>query len=186
MNNICTYKIVFIGECGTGKTSIIHKYLYNNIDYINPSIAANFFKKNFNYNKTEIEYEIWDISGNPRFKRLSHLYLRNADIIFLVFDINQKYTLSIMNSYLKMAKIKDTKIMLIINKYDADKYIDTSDFENFSNSNNIAFLKTSAVNNLNIDTLFNNIPIIIPKKNKPKINIFKAIKTKVSENSCCC
>ena len=185
MNNICTYKIVFIGECATGKTSIIHKYLFNNIDYINPSIGANFFKKNLNYNKTEIEYEIWDISGNPRFKRLYHLYLRNADIIFLVIDINQKNTLSTINSYLKMAKIKDTKIILIVNKCDADKYIDTSDFENFSNNNNITFMKTSAVDNLNIDSLFDNIPIIIPKKNKPKINTIKAIKTKVSKNSCC-
>ena len=186
MNDICTYKIVFIGDSGTGKTSIIQKYLFNNTDYIGPSIAANFFKKTFKCNETEFEYEIWDTSGNPKFKKLYHLYLRNADIIFLVFDVNQKYSLSVMTDYLKMVNIKNSEVILVANKCDNDKYIDTSNFENFSNINNIMFMKTSVIDDLNIDNLFDNIPILMPKKNKSKINKVKVLKTKISKNSCCC
>ncbi len=60
MNNI-KLKIIFIGNSGTGKTSIITRYIYNKFNnYNNTTIGCSFYSKliSLYYNSSDNNYDI--------------------------------------------------------------------------------------------------------------------------------
>ncbi|CAI4229300.1 unnamed protein product [Auanema sp. JU1783] len=60
-----TFKVLVIGDCGTGKTSIIRRYVHNmyNTNY-KATIGVDFAVKILVVNTTEIVHlQMWDISG---------------------------------------------------------------------------------------------------------------------------
>ena len=68
-----SYKIVLVGDFGTGKTSLIKRFVDNSFseDY-KSSIGVSISKKNLNQEIDGILYEstmmIWDIEGRTEFK----------------------------------------------------------------------------------------------------------------------
>ena len=78
------YKIVLIGDFGTGKTSLIRRYVDNSFseDYIS-SIGVSISKKNISMTFDNQEYDsnmmIWDIEGKTDFKPILSHYLSGAN-----------------------------------------------------------------------------------------------------------
>jgi small GTP-binding protein len=57
-------KIVVVGDCGTGKTSIIRRFIHGTFDEDSrPTIGANFFQKSFYIQNSEICLQFWDTTG---------------------------------------------------------------------------------------------------------------------------
>jgi small GTP-binding protein len=121
-------KVVILGDSGVGKTCLVNRLVFNMyINYTNPTIGAAFASYKVN---DDFIYEIWDTAGQERFHSLLPMYLRNADIILIVIDIN--HTIEQINrqfmkwfSYTKNninLLNKDYKICLFFNKQDMNKY----------------------------------------------------------------
>ena len=96
------YKVVLIGESGVGKTSIINRYILNKFDDALPStLGASFISKTVffeNYNQS-IKFEIWDTTGQEKFRSLAKIFYKNASVCIFVYDICNKATFNELKNF---------------------------------------------------------------------------------------
>ena len=63
------FKIVLIGDSLTGKTNLLKKYLENEfIENSKPTIGVEYHSKNFIIKNHPIKAQIWDLSGQQKYK----------------------------------------------------------------------------------------------------------------------
>ena len=96
------FKVVFIGESESGKTSIIDRYISNN--YISkrvPSPGASFTTKNIDIEniKGKIKFEIWDTAGQEKYRSLAKVFYKNAKFCILVYDITNRSSFEELKNY---------------------------------------------------------------------------------------
>jgi len=155
-------KIVFIGDASVGKTSIIHKYLKNDLPD-RPTIGLDIHHVVVQDNKMVI----WDLSGQSKFKEVLHPYLRGADLYVLVFDLTRKKSLENLLMWSKMlAEVasNNAKVVLVGNKKDLGKAIDDKEIREKLNElpiKVIDYIETSALTGENIEELFNKIAMYV-------------------------
>ena len=85
-------KIVMLGDCAVGKTSIIQNYIRKSISQVyKPTIGADFHSKRVeieeNGETKVVTLQIWDTAGQERFQSLGRAFYRGAEACVLVFDI---------------------------------------------------------------------------------------------------
>ena len=66
------YKIIIVGDSGTGKTTIMNTYLNKND--INPTSTIGTEYSNIQISKYNQELQIWDCAGQEKFRSLVKLY----------------------------------------------------------------------------------------------------------------
>ena len=151
-------KVVILGDSGVGKTCLVNRLVFNMyINYTNPTIGAAFASYRVN---DDFIYEIWDTAGQERYHSLLPMYLRHADIIFIVIDINNNIE-HINKQFIKWFSYtknninllnKDFKICLFFNKQDANKYFQVP--EDILKNEEISFINLiSAKTGYNIDKI---------------------------------
>jgi Ras-related protein Rab-32 len=94
---IYNYKVLILGDIGTGKTSIIKRYVDDKFtDGYKSTIGVDFMlknvQKNINGENIEIRVQLWDISGQERFGNMTSTYYRGAVGVFVVFDVTRMNT----------------------------------------------------------------------------------------------
>ena len=100
-------KIVVLGESGTGKTSIIRKFIHGTFDpESRPTIGANFFQKSFYIQNAEINLQFWDTTGQEHLRSSFDIYLKGAAGAIIVEDYRK-----IRNKDLK--NVKDWRELLM-------------------------------------------------------------------------
>jgi len=105
------YKILVIGELGTGKTSIIKRYVHQffSSNY-RATIGVDFALKVINWdNNTIIRLQLWDIAGQERFGNMTRVYYKEAVGAFIVFDITR---VDSFEAIIKWKNDLDTKVLL--------------------------------------------------------------------------
>lgn len=61
-------KLVFIGESGVGKTSIIQRFAHGNYaEQFKPTIGADFCNKEIFVDNSSVVVQIWDTAGQERY-----------------------------------------------------------------------------------------------------------------------
>ena len=93
MPRLLRIKIVLIGDGGVGKTSIARRYLGHEFrhEYIK-TIGADFYIKRTRYKDPRfgnllVEWNIWDLAGQPTFDQVRPLYYKGAKAALVVFDV---------------------------------------------------------------------------------------------------
>ena len=87
------YKIIFVGESGTGaKTSLINRlvgieFKYDLLSTISPSYTD--LKIKLKMNKV-ITLHLWDTIGQEKYRSLTKLFMRDLDCIVIGYDITRK------------------------------------------------------------------------------------------------
>ena len=82
------FKIVLIGESGTGKTSLIQRYCDEPFDPTSaPSIGVDCKVKTIEEDGTKCVLTLWDTAGQERFYSLCKSCYRGAHAIIFVYDI---------------------------------------------------------------------------------------------------
>ena len=123
-----TFKFVFIGDAGTGKTAINHKFITNQFEETpNTTIGVIFSCKQFYSHKykRQIKIHFWDTAGRERFRSIVPMYYRGSSVILLVFDVSNRQSFQNVIDYW-INKIKDEncfKIYLIGNKKDLTRQV---------------------------------------------------------------
>ena len=93
-----TIKVILLGESGAGKTSIIKVFQMEKFnENIISTLCCNFISKSIEIENKKYKLEIWDTAGQERFRSLNQLFVKNANIIILVYDISSK------NSFLELS-----------------------------------------------------------------------------------
>ena len=156
-------KIVLLGESGTGKTSIIAQFTRGEFDpNVVTSISAQFISKLTyiaEYDKT-IKFDIWDTAGQEKFRSLAQIFYKDAKAIILVYDITSLKSFEELKNYW-YPKVKEncqSDIILGIagNKDDLyeNEQVSFQDAQNFADEIGAIYKKTSALNNSNIQFIF--------------------------------
>ena len=82
------FKLLILGDVGTGKTAIIKRYVHGtfNANY-KSTIGVDFALKVIQRDEhTSIRIQLWDIAGQERFGNMTRVYYREAKAAVVVFD----------------------------------------------------------------------------------------------------
>jgi small GTP-binding protein len=89
INENQSYKIIFLGDSGVGKTSIIRKFFHPDISY-NP--ISTVFVDHYSYLHNNHKITFIDTAGQERFDSLTPSYLRKPSLVILIYDSNNADT----------------------------------------------------------------------------------------------
>ncbi|XP_020717147.1 ras-related protein Rab-38 isoform X3 [Ceratitis capitata] len=158
------YKILVIGELGTGKTSFIKRYVHQFFSQnYRATIGVDFALKVLHWDpNTTVRLQLWDIAGQERFGNMTRVYYKEAVGAFIVFDVTRSGTFDCVS---KWKEDLDSKVqlpdgspipcILLANKCDQEKQgIVTSPekMDEYVRENGfVGWYETSAKENINID-----------------------------------
>ena len=157
-------KMVFLGESGVGKTSIIERYIYDKFseEYF-PSISMNYVEKNIVIDKKTIKLYIWDTIGQEKYRALSKLFLNNTEIVILVYSIDDSNSFKELDYWRNLAKGQiDQNIFLGVVGNKSDLYLNQQiselDGKKYAEENKAIFAQLSAKENrLGINNYINKL-----------------------------
>ena len=192
-------KIILLGETGVGKTNLINVFFGLKFeDQIDSTLASYCNEGKFNYNNESYNYAIWDTAGQEKFRAISKLFIRDAQIILIVYSIINRKTFEQVNFWLNFVKENvenNTYILgLVANKIDLYEHQIVTDEEGkkIAKENNIDFLVTSALKSPETFRKFVNKLLVkyIEKEgqkmgNNDSIKINGDIKNKTNKKQCC-
>lgn len=115
-----TYRIIFLGDSGVGKTSIIRKFFHPDIDH-KPS--STIFTDQYTYLFNNHKISFMDTAGQERYNALTSSYLRAPAMVILVFDIKEADTFRhLVNKWMSQVKSEnygqDVHFFVVANKVD--------------------------------------------------------------------
>ena len=158
-----TCKVVLVGETGVGKTSIIHRYLYNEYDDNRMTTSAAEYKNKVlnypEYNKS-ISFDIWDTAGQEQYRSVAKSFYINAAIGIMVYDIRRKPSFESIKEYWyeQMKESGEENMILGIagNKCDlfTEEEVTEKEVKKFAESIGAVFKLTSCKENVGINELF--------------------------------
>lgn len=155
------YKIVLVGDFGTGKTSLIRRYVDNSFseEYIS-SIGVSISKKSLTTKINEQNYDstmmLWDIEGKTDFKPILAHYLNGAKGFVIVADLTREKTIDSIKEHIELCQktMPNLPICIAFNKSDlSHNEINIDDFKNIA-SNIIGVFRTSAKDDACVKELF--------------------------------
>ena len=156
-------KICLLGDVNVGKTSIASRFCKNsfNDNYIN-TIGGAYQQQNITLNNgVKIKLHIWDTSGQDRFRSMTNLYYRDAQVAILTYDVTNEQSLESLNYWLNELNDKvevDNMILCLAgNKNDVEsskKMVPTSKGKAFAEEHNMIFYETSAKTGAGVKELF--------------------------------
>lgn len=146
-----TFKYVFVGDSGAGKTSINTRFMNRHFDEYCPStIGAIYNCRDFKLNKINrsIKLQLWDTAGQERFRSMVPIYYRGAAAIILVFDITNRESFNnIVNYWIEQIKdVVKFKVFLLGNKKDLSnqREVSSDEAQNIADSNGFIYKEISA------------------------------------------
>ena len=157
--NVARHKIIFVGDAGVGKTTIISRIMDNPFnDAYEPSIGVDFMSKNITFRGTNIKLQMWDTAGQEKYKGLIPSYVRNSSIVFLIYDVSVKSSFDNIPNWINFIRsIENNTLVLCGNKIDlAEREVKKEEGEALAQKEGIAFFEVSAKTGDGIKNMFYN------------------------------
>ncbi|XP_040571722.1 ras-related protein Rab-32A [Lepeophtheirus salmonis] len=94
-------KILFLGDLGVGKSSLIRRYVDNDYhsDY-RVSVDCSYRLKSVQVKDKRINMQLWDVPGHERFGGMTKVYYKYAHGAVIVFDLSRSETFDSALSWL--------------------------------------------------------------------------------------
>ena len=158
------YKIILIGDTGTGKTSIINRYVHKVFEtkYM-CTIGVDFMMKKVLINGNEVKLQIWDTAGMEKYRQITTSYYRGAQGAIVVFDLTSKSSFDSVKKWIddfcsiSCPSADNGKTIIVVgNKNDLHDLRAVSDEEinKFISMNNFSYFETSAKTGDGVETIF--------------------------------
>jgi small GTP-binding protein len=156
------FKIVFLGESGTGKTSIITRYIDHKFSgTLAPTVGCSGQTVNYDYEGRTLNLLIWDTAGQELYRSLTPIYYRNATAAVIVFDLTVRDTFDQIQNWINEVRSVVDNIVLVIcgNKADLcdEREVDGIDAALLAEHANSAYVETSAKLGTGLDSLFQTV-----------------------------
>lgn len=190
-NSLLKFKLIVVGDQSTGKSCILNRFA-NEIfeENYQATIGLDFQSKTVNIKGHDIRLVLYDTAGQEKFRSLIPMYIREAQIILLVYDVTNKESFdSIPKWFSEVLDVKNDEAVfaLIGNKIDLidNRQVTYEEGKKLANEKNIIFEEVSAKDGQNFDELFNNkLFESIYKKFKDKFDsIEKVVNNEFLENN---
>jgi Ras-related protein Rab-8A len=170
-------KLLMIGDTSVGKSSMLLQFV-NNIftDNFISTIGIDFRVRTINVDNSRLKLQIWDTSGQERFKSITRAYYRGAMGIILVYDVTNEESFDNIIKWINDIKTSITRdvttdMVLVANKCDCKGNIKVSHAKGkeLADLHGMKFFETSSKDINSINNLFYTIAKDIKNniKNKP-------------------
>ena len=183
--NVTRHKIIFVGDAGVGKTTIISRIMDNPFNEVyEPSIGVDFMSKNISFRGQNIKLQMWDTAGQEKYKGLIPSYVRNSSIVFIIYDISVKTSFDNVPQWINFIRtIENTTLVLCGNKIDlSEREVKKEDGEALAQKEGIQFFEVSAKSGDNIKNMFYNSVADLPTFSENNSNKENLVKELLQEN----
>ncbi|KAH1114133.1 hypothetical protein J1N35_007511 [Gossypium stocksii] len=153
-------KLVLVGDMGTGKTSLVLRFVKGQFfHHQEATIGAAFFTQILSASEATVKFDIWDTAGQERYHSLAPMYYRGAAAAIVVYDISTMDTFARAKKWVQeLQKQGNPKsvMALVGNKSDLDskREVQVEEGEEFAQENGMLFMETSAKTAENVNELF--------------------------------
>ena len=167
-----TFKVSVVGETLVGSTSICKRYIHDEINTeVVSSMGPDCWVKEIDIDNHNVNLQLWnirgfgysmdeDISFELDWKPIKDYVCKRANAVIVVYDVTSMKTFSNLQKYLEYLNLDKNVIkMLVGNKIDLTekKVVSSEEAKQFAEKNGMNFFETSALNNLNIDEMFETV-----------------------------
>ncbi|ETV86198.1 hypothetical protein H257_02639 [Aphanomyces astaci] len=165
---LAKYKLVFLGDQGVGKTSMITRFMYDTFDNAyQATIGIDFLSKTMYLENRTVRLQLWDTAGQERFRSLIPSYIRDSSVAVVVYDISNRASFLNTSKWIEDVRAErgqDVVIMLVGNKTDiADRrQVSIDEGADKAKEDNVMFIETSAKAGHNIKALFRKLATVLP------------------------
>ena len=166
-DNTKTCKVVLLGESGVGKTCIIARFINNTFeDNIMSTTGASYAGKTLaieEFGGKSIKFEIWDTAGQEKYRALTKIFYKDAQVAILVYDITRKESFEELKNYwynqIKQCASPNIVIGIAANKCDLydNEQVSEDEARAFADKIGAVFNLTSAQTNTGIEDLFKGV-----------------------------
>ena len=169
-------KIIFVGDSGVGKTTIINRINNEEFKDLNESsVGIDYYSKNIKFGGEELTLQIWDTAGQEKYRGLIPTYARNAVLAFIIYDISSKQSFENLTGWIDyLNSIEKMPMIICGNKIDLVRQVTKEEGEKFAKKNNLVFFEVSAKTNENMNYMLYRSIAELPyfedkNKNKDKL-----------------
>ena len=161
------FKILFLGDSGVGKSSLVIRGLKKTFDLsYNPTVGFDLLNYLVKINEVVLKMQIWDTCGQEEFSMCNQSLFKNASMAIMIYSITNKKSYENIKKWvsrLKTLSKEETILFLVGNKSDLvnQREVDFLEAKNYGNDNFEFFIETSSKNGFNVDILFKKIPIFL-------------------------
>ena len=158
-----TLKIIILGSSEVGKTCIYNRYFHNDFkENLLSTIGIDFQTKFFKFDGQKVKANFIDTAGQEKFRAISVNYLKGTDGVILVFDITNKETFDLLETWLNELKDtnkSDVSKVLIGNKCDLvnERQVDAEEAKSLAEKINCNYYEASAKTGQNINEALDEI-----------------------------
>ena len=160
--NETMFTILIVGDKSVGKTCFLERYISGRkIKTYFATIGINYEYKKIQLNDgKEIKLQIFDAAGSKKFRNIVYLKLKQADGIILIYDITNRTSFNNLAEFLELIRnvpIDEPITILVGNKSDLEekRAITKEEGINFDEGLGFPFFECSAIENININEIFN-------------------------------
>jgi Ras-related protein Rab-18 len=175
-----TFKILLIGDSGTGKSSLLLRFCDDQFfgDEMSSTIGVDFKVKYIQLNAahaashadadastdatsgTKIKLTIWDTAGQERFRTLTSSYYRGAQGVILVYDVNSRESYQhLQETWIPELETYSSSVnvvkMVVGNKIDLEgRQVSREEGQQFARDHGALFLECSAKTKIGVQQAF--------------------------------
>lgn len=156
-----SHKVVFLGQCGTGKTALIRQFVHRTFDQnYTATIGMDFVGKLLSLEGRQLRLQLWDTAGQERFRALMPSYLRDSSACVVVYDVTSKESFDSIRGWVDLAlegrSRRDLLLVLVGNKIDleAERCVQKADGEALAEDLKMLFFEATAKDATLVDAIF--------------------------------
>lgn len=166
-------KIVFLGESGTGKTSMILHFVQGSFSpSVTSTVGAAFFNHTMQnvFEGQDAQLAIWDTAGQETMRGLAPMYYRGAAAAIIVFDVTSRDSFVQVSGWIEEVfdTVENIVVAVVGNKIDLDanRVVSMEEGMKLAQENGLIYCETSAKTGAGLDFLFQKVMKMLISNNK--------------------
>jgi len=160
-----TFKICVIGDSGIGKENFVESFVFSDIiKDASLRVGVDFYAETITIETEKgpstCKIQVWNFSGEERFKFLASQYCKGANGIMLFFDLADRESFLHLNDWLKeiekgVGDLERIPILLIGNKSKLDSFaVSPKEIDQFIGKFNLVYIEPSTLTEEGISDSF--------------------------------
>lgn len=157
-----TPRVIFVGDSGVGKTSLIYRAKNNKFNEgTAPTIGAGITKMEAIHNGIKVEYQFWDTAGQEIYRNIVPMYFHGVCGAIIVFSFDDRNSFLSLGTWIEELTTHcehPIKYVVVGNKIDSDNQtVSQSEARSWADNMKTVIIFTSAITGENIDLLLDHV-----------------------------